>query len=416
MIPYSHRLPPFARLFAGLLVLAAAAAGFADQPGGKKPSSPPVRVTIDDAKPEVAAPVLPVDPRVRIVTQFMPDMRYGFSVDGKRIMCATNGANNTTLVRIDGRDVPYGNPPGRWQPQQEPLKPGPFGKPRQGVRSTWIYNNLHITQTVEVVPSRSANPAERQKRKLDTSRIIYVIENKDTRPHTVGVRGTMDIMINNNDGALFASPTTHPGRILDGVELKGKQVPEYLQVMENPNLQNPGFIAHFTFKMGNKLEGPDRVVMTNLGACFQGWEVPAIQAGGDSGFAFYFSPREVKPGGRREAGYAYGGGIATNPENEARVSLRFGGSFEPGKRFTVAAHVDDPAPGQALALDLPPGMERLEGKEWQPVPVPAEDGTSLVLWKARVLQTGRHTLRVRSSTGVTETRIITITRPEATAR
>jgi hypothetical protein len=397
---------------AGLLLLAAAGMAFPQGPGGPAPApAAPVRVTIDDGKPEVVVPVLPVDPQVRIVTQYMPDMRYGFTVDGKRIMCATNGANNSTLVRIDGVDIPYGGPQGRWEPQQAPLKPGPFGKPRHGVYSTWIYSNVHITQTLEVVPSKTANSVAGQKRRLDTSRIVYRIENKDSRPHTVGIRGTMDIMIHFNDGALFASPATHPNQILDGAELKDKQVPEYLQVLERPNLQNPGFVAYLTFKMGTRVQGPDRIVMTNLGACFQGWEVRPIPANGDSAFAFFFSPHEVKPNAHREVGYAYGGGIATNPDNDGKVSLTFGGSFEPGKRFTVAAAVDDPAPGQTLALELPPGMERVEGKEWQPVPRPAAEGRSLVLWKARVLRTGRHTLKVRSSTGVTETRIITITRP-----
>jgi hypothetical protein len=32
-----------------------------------------------------------------------------------------------------------------------------------------------------------------------------------------------------------------------------------------------------------------------------------------------------------------------------------------------------------------------------------------VLWKARVLRTGDHILRVRSSTGVTQTKIVSVT-------
>jgi 5-hydroxyisourate hydrolase-like protein (transthyretin family) len=88
-----------------------------------------------------------------------------------------------------------------------------------------------------------------------------------------------------------------------------------------------------------------------------------------------------------------------------------GGSFEPGKLFTVTAHVLDPAPGQSLTLELPAGMERVEGKERQPVPAIDEDGNTMVLWKARVLNTGRFNLRIHSSTGIIQTKIITITRP-----
>jgi hypothetical protein len=56
-------------------------------------------------------------------------------------------------------------------------------------------------------------------------------------------------------------------------------------------------------------------------------------------------------------------------------------------------------------------MERVEGSERQAVPAIDDDGNTMVLWKARVLKTGRYNLRIRSSTGTTQTKIITITRP-----
>jgi hypothetical protein len=89
------------------------------------------------------------------------------------------------------------------------------------------------------------------------------------------------------------------------------------------------------------------------------------------------------------------------------MSVVLGGSFAPGKLFTVAAYIQEPAFGQSLTLELPAGMERIEGKQCQPV-VMDEGGNSLVLWKARVQRTGKYTLRVRSSTGVTQSKIITI--------
>src|SRR5439155_16046467 len=132
--------------------------------------------------------------------------------------------------------------------------------------------------------------------------------------------------------------------------------------------------------------GPDRVVMTNLGST-GAWDIPAQQAG-DSAIGVYFGPREIRPGGKREMVYAYGQGIASNPENEGQVRVALGGSFEPQRLFTVTARVDDPLPGQTVSLDLPEGMQRVEGKELQPVPPPGPEGSSLVLWKARVLRTG----------------------------
>jgi hypothetical protein len=86
------------------------------------------------------------------------------------------------------------------------------------------------------------------------------------------------------------------------------------------------------------------------------------------------------------------------------------GSFEPGKTFTVASLVADPAHGQTLTLELPAGMQFVEGKKTQPVaPLTLDNEYSNVLWKCRVVEPGTHTIRIRSSTGVTQTKIVSIT-------
>jgi hypothetical protein len=82
----------------------------------------------------------------------------------------------------------------------------------------------------------------------------------------------------------------------------------------------------------------------------------------------------------------------------ADLKLVLGGSFAPDKLFTITAHVDYPVRGQTLTLELPAGVRLLEGKETQPVPA-SETAASVVLWKARVLQPGEFTVRVRASTG-----------------
>jgi hypothetical protein len=235
------------------------------------------------------------------------------------------------------------------------------------------------------------------------------VDNKDEKPHQVGARIFMDVYVVNNDGALFAAPN-QPGKILDGVELKAKMVPDYLQFLQSPNLQNPGFVAHMTLNFGKVFDMADRVVLTRLGAFADQWNLRAIQAMGDSAMGVYWEPKQVAPKGKRNFAYGFGQGIVPNPEGEGQIAIALGGSFEPGKLFTIAAQVQDPANGQTLTLDLPPGMERVEGKECQPVPPVSDDGNTLVLWKARVLRTGQFTLRVRSSTGVTQTRLITISR------
>ena len=78
-------------------------------------------------------------------------------------------------------------------------------------------------------------------------------------------------------------------------------------------------------------------------------------------------------------------------------ALAVGGSFVPGKLITITAQVDYPAPGQALTLVLPPGLNRVEGKEIQPIAL--ADGPGLVLWKVSTREPGEFTVSVRCSSG-----------------
>jgi len=362
----------------------------------------PVKVEIRDEKPIAVETVLPLDPTRYILQQPQGNMMVRLTVENRTLHL---GFIQTTL-KVDGQ-VLFPGANGRFDYQNRPLPKRPGGKERIGFETMYVHNpNIHIRQVVETVPTKPAEKvAEGQKRRLDAALITYEIENKDSQAHEVGLRIFMDMFLVDNDGALFAAPT-QPGKILNGVELKGKEVPRYLQVLQKPDLKAPGYVAHFTYSLGRQYEMPQRVVLTSLGAQRDNWELMAVQAG-DSAMGFYWEPKKIQPGGKRVLAYAYGQGMAVDPENDALVKIVLGGSFEPGKEFTIAAHIADPAPGQTLTLELPPGMQRLEGAERQPVSF-SESGETLVLWKARVLQVGQYPIRVHSNTGVTETKLVTI--------
>jgi hypothetical protein len=365
----------------------------------------PVKVEIRDEKPVAVEPVLPLDPAKYVQIQSQGNMFVQIRVENKTLHL---GFIQTTF-KIDGQVLaPPGG--GRFEYNNRRLPNRANGSPRDGFESLFVHGNgLNIRQVIESAATKPGEkPVEGQKRRVDAAMITYEITNKDKQAHEVGLRVFMDMYCVDNDGAVYAAPT-HPGKILDGVELKGKEVPKYVQVLQRPNLQNPGFVAHFTYAFGKQFEMPTRVVLTSLGAQRDNWEVTAQQANGDSAMAFYWEPKVIPPGGKRQFAYAYGQGLAITPENEGHVNIVLGGSFEPGKEFTIAAYVSDPAPGQALMLELPAGMQRLEGAERQPVPF-SDEGQALVLWKARVLQTGEFPLRVHSNTGVTQTKLISIRR------
>ncbi len=392
-----------------LLPAVLAACGAWTALGWSQQATGPVKVVVKDGKTTTVEAALPVDPAVRLrIGHIQGALNFGLSVDGKRLCCGPDSSMWLT-ARIDGQMIQPGDN-GMAAPAQA-LKAGTAGQKRQGFIWTWSHGNLHGTQTVELVPSKpsTGKPAAGEKRRLDTGRISYLVENKDSRAHKVELRQNIDIMINNNDGALFASPSTHPGKVLNGVELRDKALPEFLQVLERPDANNPGFMGVMSFRMGGKVVSPHRVVMTTLGSLGAGWDVPANMAG-DTGAAIYWPPVDIQPGAKVEFAWAYGGGIAGSPENDGRVSIDLGGSFEPGKLFTIAAFVDDPLPNQTLTLELPDGMERVEGRAVQPVAPAADSGASVVLWKARVLRTGDFVLTIRSSSGVTQTKEISISR------
>lgn len=398
-------------LTAGLLVHAAPAIA---------QTSGPVRVTIKDGKVVASEPTLPVDPTQRITPAHSGGgFNFGLSIGGKRLCCSPQGSIWSTY-RIDGQMMMTGQGPvnngggfggfvaGMNAPR--PLPPGPFNKKRIGYEWTWTYNKLHFTQTVEVVPSKLPRGSKEKKRKLDTCRITYTIENKDNKAHKVEHRTSIDMLIGNNDGALYASPATHKGKVLNGVTLEGKSFPPYLLCIENPDANNPGFHGVMTFKQ-SKGDNPSKIILSNLGAVgggFNQWDIQA-QPAGDSACAIYWDAKEVRPGEKRVMVWGYGGGIASDADNDGKVTLGLGGSFEPNKLFTITALVEDPAPNQALTLELPDGLRLVEGREIQPVPAPGPQGNSVVMWRARVLRTGAYPIRVRSSTGTTQVKDVTIT-------
>lgn len=390
-----------------LLVVGVVAVGIGVASSAQEPQpNPPVQVKIQDEKPTVVEVESggPIDPVQHVALQPQGNMMVVVRVDNQTLHL---GAIQT-LFKIDNQIMYPGNPPGVMRVFNQRLTKGKGTNQRVGYRSVYEVGKLVVTQEVEVVATKS-KPG--QKRRRDALFVNQIIENKDDRPHTLGMRIFMDVYIVNNDGALFAAPTM-PGKVLDGVELKGKTLPDYVKFLQVPNLQNPGFVGHLTLNFGRAFQPADRVVLTSLGAQQGPWEVGVQQAGGDSAMAVYWEPKEIKPHTKRQIAYAFGQGIAPTPEGEGAFALQLGGSFEPGKLFSVAAVVGDPAPGQSLALELPAGMERVEGKERQPVPALSDDPSSMVLWKGRVLHPGRYTVRVRSSTGMTQAKIVTITRSD----
>src|SRR5262245_1541454 len=163
---------------------------------GQEPTKP---VVVKFHEPKTVAATessVPIDPTLRVNIQGSPGMAYGLNAENVRLTFS-NGSARTTF-KIDGQII---HPNSGLAPL--PAKT-PTGKARNGFYAAHQQGKLTITWAIEAVPSKPAKPGD--PRKLNTALIRYIIENKDSQPHTVETRVRIDTYCN-NDGALFAAPT-----------------------------------------------------------------------------------------------------------------------------------------------------------------------------------------------------------------
>src|ERR1022692_1113043 len=113
-----------------------------------------VKVTIKDGRAVVGEPILPIDPRPRIVPQFSGQNSFGLTVDNKLITCSPQGSIWHSIMVDGNMNDPFGDFLGGGRMlQPKPLGPTPSGRKRIGTQSTWKHQNIQVTQIIEVVPS-----------------------------------------------------------------------------------------------------------------------------------------------------------------------------------------------------------------------------------------------------------------------
>ena len=164
------------------------------------------------------------------------------------------GRTNSTVVRIDDLDHLFGGPAGKWVTMSK--NSGTYG----GKASVWLHTDrkqpatkIQVTQLVEIIPGEPVEYTKdksKLKRFLDTVRVRYLLENQGTGDAKVGLRILLDTLIGENDGV----PFTVPGRsgLVDKMAefATTKQVPDFVQVLENADLQNPGIVGFMNFQVG----------------------------------------------------------------------------------------------------------------------------------------------------------------------
>jgi hypothetical protein len=357
-----------------------------------------------------------------IKQQGFGSMRFGLIANPKgkqpkKLTYSKYGLTNSTVVRIDGAALKYGfanKGQSRWITRSEPL--GQHG----GRKSVWLYeggaSKVQITQLVEIVPGEPVEyKKDKFKRYYDTCRVRYVLENKGKDTPSVGLRILIDTLIgddDSNDGVPFTVPGVRG--LVDSMANfdDPAKMPDFLQVLEVPNLSNPGIVGFMNLKIGGGAEPPGRVLLTRWTPRDDLWDVPEqpfnLPLPADSAVVLYWNEKPLAPNERRELGFSYGLG---NLAISGKLGVSVGGSFVTGGDLTVVALVNNPEKNQTVTLKLPKGLRVVEGDLKQAVP-PAT-GTaqqSPVSWRIRADHEGTFVIEVQSGTNVSKKTISIKTR------
>jgi hypothetical protein len=326
----------------------------------------------------------------------------------KRLTFKEEGGSNNTCLSINGSEYLFGQLPGTG-----PKQPRKVYENRQAWETTWNYTTekIKVRQYVEIVPGE-------QSQRLDTCLVWYTIENYGTVPVTVGLRVMLDTFIGANDGVPFVIPG-QPGLLTDMRYFDEKQIPDYIEALEHPDLSKPGTVAHIGLK-GIALPKVDLEPVHGMRICrWPGsevrWEpekkdIRSIQGNkeegedGDSCVFIYWQQLPMAKGTTRNMAFTYGLGkmAATDTGSgtgKTQLALTSGGSFQPNGEFTVTAYVKGGTGGEKVKLDLPEGLSLLPNEATEKaVDAPGKAGYSQVSWRVKA-SGGTGDFGVRATSG-----------------
>lgn len=288
------------------------------------------------------------------------------SDDDKLLTFDFAGATSNTRIWIDGDTPIYGGSTFLGFGFSD-LVDGP-DETNGRITSAWEQDGIRVEQVLSYVQGSTTQ-------RVDTMQIKYVLSNNGSRARQVGLRIMLDTLIGDNDGVPFVVPGRQ-GITSRAIDLRGGDIPDFVQALERPNLADPGVIVNLTLR-GADATPPDRLVISAwcsenaewdyyrglggdghpLDRCGQAGQTP------DSAVALYFNPQSLAPGEQRTIITYYGlGGISSTASGNAGLSLTFNRSVQQGDSFWVTALVLQPQAGQHVQLALPAGLAFAPGQ------------------------------------------------------
>lgn len=392
--------------------------------------------TDGDGKPRFSSNLGPdeklvYDPEPRVGISYRDDnQRFGMVMlkerdpqnpdEFKKLTFSKDGTTNNTCVWLDGQENLFGQQPGSWARDKKNRAKGKYWKAIESNNgrkreSTWKFTeNVYVTQTVMLVPNDDT-------RLLDTVLVHYLIENEDKTPHKVGLRVMLDTYIGAEDGVPFAIPGQSDLLTTKRDFRDYKDIPDFIQALERPNLADPGTTATMILKLPSDVkispEDPELDPITRMVICrwpgnpeerwdftkTKFWDMNDKAQGekNDSCVTLYWDTRVMGPGTKRAMAFTYGMGKISGLDGDknAQLALTYAPKPPPGGSCTVTAWVKNPSQGQKVKIDLPAGMTLADDNAEQPV---NKGGTDLsqVSWKVKVsdkTQLGKHAVKATTT-------------------
>jgi hypothetical protein len=306
-----------------------------------------------------------LDPEALVAVSFREqDQRFGIVLSKerdpakpeaiKRLTFSPVGETNNTCVKVDGDEHLFGQAPGDWarDTKRRRLNGIEVIKGRKWVAG-WEYpGKVRVLQTIMIVP----NP---HTRKLDTVMVHYLVENRDTQLHQVGLRIMVDTFIGATDGVPFAVPGQAQLVSTKG-DFRDPQIPAFIQALERPDLKDPGTVATLAMKLpaGLRLASSDPPLDPVARAVIGGfprdpmvrWDVPVEQLGKNACVTLYWPQQNMPAKSKRAMAFTYGLGKLSGDD---RLALSCAPPPAPGGQFAVIGWLKGADDGQEVVLTLP---------------------------------------------------------------
>lgn len=318
----------------------------------------------------------------------------------KRLTYDEHGKSNNTIIQIDDYEYQFGNvtPSNVWGGNGRMKQVAITSGGRRAWESTMEFRGqkTQVLQHVEIIPGQMGY--------LDTLLVYYTLHNKDAKKHKVGIRVMIDTFIGANDGVPFTIPGKK-GFVDTKAEFSGKDIPDYIEAIENPNdPKEPGTVArmglrHFALP-GMHLEQMDKLRICRFpgqNAGWGDWPVESMKPDkkadkkekGDSCVVMYWPYRDLPAGESQHVAFTYG--LGSLEIGGSTLALSVPASVQPDSDFVVTAYVWSADKGDKVTLNIPAGLKLAAG-ESKVKTIDQGGARSQVFWRLRSGGRGEYTL------------------------